>query len=354
VAILDLGISDVGLSARVEFGAATAFRLCGDRDAALDLCNRAVENANRVQDYGLCSSIWRERGTVLLSGGNLSEASENFDRASQLARDHGLRRLEGISYGSHAEVFFWKGDIEGARRQYDASVALLHGVGERRFFAGAVANRAVIDYELGELESAMAGYKVALTFLRRIGYRRGESDLLANMALVDHAEGRHAQAIRGQEAALRIDREGGNRPGEALRLGNLGIFLAHLGRNTEAELKLNQSLVLSENALSPLVGVVRVYLGLLAARRGDFTTAESELKAGETILEQTSQTELGKAACVRGEVAILAGNLEAADSARETAHGIATTLAASPRSELNRQLLALEVAIGTAKDELEN
>jgi tetratricopeptide (TPR) repeat protein len=344
-AILTLGGLSASLRARLDLGAGTAYRLCGVRDLAFAHCDAALPLARDANDHGLCTAIMRERGTILLSGGDLAAARASFDAAIEIARAYGLRRLEGIALGARAEVFFWEGDLRGALEGYDAAAAHLHAVGERRFFAGAVANRAIIEHELGELAPARAGYQVALTFLRRMANRRGESDILANVALIDQAEGRFEAAIRGQEAALLIDREGGNRPGQAIRFANLGITLLRMGRNAEAEIRLNESLALADGAPSPVVGSAYVHRGLVAARRRDFAAAEADLAAGEELLRMTSKTELAKATCVRGEIAVLAGDEAAARAALDAARAVADSIAVNPRSELSRSIVALESAI---------
>ncbi len=65
------------------------------------------------------------------------------------------------------------------------------------------------------------------------------------------------------------------------------------------------------------------------------------------MLEATSRTELAKATCVRGEIALLAGDLAAARTAHAAAREVADKLEASPRSELGRGLAALRQSIDT-------
>ena len=341
------------LRARLARGAATAFRLCGQQKLGIEYCDEALLLAQASNAPGLCVNILRERGTCLLALGDLDTARMAFDESIQLAQTHQLRRLRGVSLGARAEVYFWSGGLADARKAYDESVTLLHAVGERRFFASAVGNRALVEYELGDLESARAGFKAALTFLRRLGDRRGESNILANIALVDQAEGRFEQAIRGQRAAIRIDRESGNRPGESIRLANLGLIFTQMGRDPEAEISLDAALTLADDARSPVVGMVQVYQALLAARRGDFETADAKLAAGESILAATSHTEWAKAACVRGEIALLRGDRTAAEAAHAAAKKVADAIHASPRSELGRALITLHDAINATGEGVE-
>ena len=63
------------------------------------------------------------------------------------------------------------------------------------------------------------------------------------------------------------------------------------------------------------------------------------------MLRATSRTELAKATCVRGEVAMLAGDGDAAQAALDAARAVATSFAVNPRSELCQSISALERAI---------
>ena len=99
-----------------------------------------------------------------------------------------------------------------------------------------------------------------------------------------------------------------------------------------------------------LEGVALGSLGALHSRQGRFNEARAALIAGEALLRNVDELQLGVVLCIHGECERLAGDLPAARRQLADAESIAQKLAASPDSELGKEVAKLRAALGQSSE----
>jgi tetratricopeptide (TPR) repeat protein len=221
-----------------------------------------------------------------------------------------------IALGTLAWVYWMQGDYLRSREIYRESLVLAREIGLRSIEGRVIDGLGTVATALGDYAGARLLHEQALAIFRAIGDRQCESEGLSNIALILHAEGDPSAAELAARAA-QLAHESGARRYESRALVILGHALTSLGRLDEAAAAYAQSLALRLAlgqlylALEPQAGLAQVALA-----RGKIASALAHV---ETILADLDQI-VGRgwaepywviAVCIR--VLRAAGDLQAED-----------------------------------------
>lgn len=286
---------------------------------------------------------------VHLMLGRYDEVRELYDEAMAIHREVGNRGYEGMTHGNLGAFCQMHGRLDEAREHYEAALEVNRETGDSRVQAAVLGNLGVLHAEQGRPDEARACYEAALEVERRDGLHRYEGFVLSNLGILSRTEGNLDEARQQHEAALAIHREVGNRAMEGTELGYLGIIRAEEGRPEEARSLQEAALAIHrEVGNRRFEGILLGSLGELQAAAGRWTEAWQAFDEGEAILRELEDADkLGTLLARRGLAHALAGDAPKALRCRDEAEQLAGQVGAGDRYEFGRVLGRLREKLST-------
>lgn len=233
--------------------------LTGEKQAALDTLNAAIEHYKGAGDTYYTPLLLNETGEVYASLGERGQALALYEEALQLEQRMGSRATEAQTLyligqlhqaaanepdgGLNGAV----GELDKAETQFRQALDIRRGLGERRGTAAALNSLGEVQAKRGEARRALPAFEEALGIQREIGDRYGEGITLNNLGVAFAALGETARARELLQQALALRRTLGDRDGEAQTLYQLARLTANTGGQlSEARTLLEAALQLTE------------------------------------------------------------------------------------------------------------
>ncbi|MDP9000661.1 MAG: sigma 54-interacting transcriptional regulator, partial [Myxococcota bacterium] len=288
------------------------------------------------------------RGVALAYMGDDARASEVLDEAVRVARHIGLPRVEAVALGSAAIAHQRAGRTSDARRAYEASLAAAERAGNAGTVAAMRLNLAVLTQGDGDFAQALVHLEAAVDMGRRAGTGGTVTQALLNLANLDLYLGRWSRARASidllvarradlspaaQAQLLGLEAMHATRTGDLARGGRLYDETARAWEGQErmrdaAESRLEGLLARTREPADPRA---------LARELGRVCKAMGEAGFGE----HAALAEL-----VRGSIALLAGEEDAAHRALDAAIELAR---AEGRREWAWQALEARARLASAQ-----
>ena len=141
--------------------------------------------------------------------GRMLSSHARFKACVELAREHGLGRIEVANLNMKAYTHLFSGDVRATLKMANAAVAAAMKVGHQR--AEVIARESAFECNLNLCNFADAREQVtkSLALSQRLGAKRFESEDLIFQAAMDFRDGRTAEAMQGADAALALGRQTG-------------------------------------------------------------------------------------------------------------------------------------------------
>jgi tetratricopeptide (TPR) repeat protein len=327
-------------------------------------------------------------GGALSSAGRDTEAQSHFERALQLARDAGVRRIEGQALVALANEELWSGrlnearsgyanattlareirdvdlecaalnglgmtaeqcgDMETARLRYRESLDLAVAQGDLHWESSVLGNLGNIWATLGQLDMARKAYERSLQIASATGDRERESNALCNLGLLCFTQGDVDAARANSLDALTAAREMGHRRLECIVLCNLGMIDEQADDPESAQRRFEDALAIAEDMSDRRTsGQILTYLALLHARQRRFDRAHALLQSAEMLLTAVKDLpSLALLHAAHAETAALTGNIGEARQALQHAEALAHDLDAGAESELGAGLARVRTLLG--------
>ncbi|MEL6181713.1 MAG: tetratricopeptide repeat protein, partial [Myxococcota bacterium] len=179
------------------------------------------------------------RAKLLRLGGKIKEARATREKALELARRIGARRLEAACLGYSVD----KGDGDPNAR-CEQALELARELGERRIEGDCLGEYGVLLQRQGRLDEALDRLRQAVNIAVEVGDAYAEAQWTVAIGKVFHSKGELVGSRHHIEQALRLHRKVGNRRGEV----NARVYLAVLdkreGRMEEAQRRYEETLVM--------------------------------------------------------------------------------------------------------------
>ncbi len=168
--------------------------------------------------------------------GRMLSSHARFKACVELAREHGLGRIEVANMNMMAFTHLFSGDVRVSLKLANAAVAAAMKVGHQR--AEVIAREAAFECNLNLCNPAEAREQItkSLALSRRLGAKRFESEDLIMLAAMDFHDGKvsMAGAMETAEAALALGRETGMKYLGPSILGVLARITPDARRRAEA------------------------------------------------------------------------------------------------------------------------
>lgn len=192
-----------------------AHKKLGEIDAASKLLERARLRAAEIGDTGKELQIAWNIADNLYDSARYADAQAGFERAAQLARDHGEKAWTAKALAAAGQALWSMGKPKEALARHAEGMALREETGDESGIAWQLVRMGDIRVELGEREAARKDYERALALHEKGGRRRDEGEVLMKLGHLFVALTQPAEADKSYGAARAIYRELKMAPDEA-------------------------------------------------------------------------------------------------------------------------------------------
>lgn len=256
--------------------------------AALQFCQQAATNAERIGDRPIQAKSLGMLGLTYSNMKNVNKAVDYYQRALAIAQEikdlqletvllQGLflAKVENHPRKPEADRLFDLGmqqfqtnQFEAASQSWEQALNIYREIKSPMDEINTLIN-------LGAVNNTLANYKKAIYFLekslkvaREIKYRKGEGETLRNLGNAYLDGGEYLKAIPLIEQSLAFAREIKDRQGEGQSLGNLGLAYANKGDYQKAMDYQEKSLVIARenkndiNEIQVIGNIANIHLSL--------------------------------------------------------------------------------------------
>lgn len=267
---------DVRMVAECLGWEAGAAQMMQDR-TALGLAEEALARCRTIKPVPRATEAWLLHivGHVHIARHEYRKAIPVYEQSLALDADTpDLRRLS-YTYANLMLAYSELGDFKAAGRYARRATALAETLRDRVSLMHGENNLALLLYKEGDLDSALRHAETALQMSDELGVQAGKAHVLMTMAELELAGSNFFAAARWAEAAVE----------QAQRMGE-----------------------------TTNVGEAHVWLGRIAAARGDAATADAEFGLAFQLFESAEATDwIARGNCVYAEILEARGDLPAAN-----------------------------------------
>jgi tetratricopeptide (TPR) repeat protein len=174
-------------------------------EAAMKAAQESEAIAREAQfKEGIAASLGMKASVLLLSGGDLVEARKNIEEGMAVAKEAGFvwgAALSGMGLGRLASRM---GDLEDARKEFDKAAEIARRMGNRRIYASCRSELAHALRQHGKFDEAIALYKMVLPIWQDFGHRAAVAHEVECLGYIASAQGQNERAARLLGAAEAI------------------------------------------------------------------------------------------------------------------------------------------------------
>ncbi len=255
-------------------------------DEAIDVLKEVVAAAEAIGDWTVRAQALNDIGIHDLRRGDLDAARTRFAAALDLARAHGLRRLEGNVQLNLGLLQERSGDPVAALHHFEAALAIARELDNRRGEVGALLNAASVLAELEQYAPRLSLLRQALETATAIGAQDAAAQIRNEIGETCMRLGRPRDAAFHHREALDVFRHLGIVRSQCVALHNLGVLEVELGRPAEALALFREAAALMAVTHDPAgrAGAL-VDVALAHLRLGEGEAAVSELRIAASIAD---------------------------------------------------------------------
>jgi len=220
-----------------------AMNLCresGDRSCVGRTLLNTGEIQLRQKDLAGARSRYEEAMKIFQETGDQSNVSAAQAKLKELA---GMRRGEITALLNKGTTLLSQGNLTGAKSSFEDGLTIAREAGDQKSATIALLNLAVIFGQQGSPEAA-AKFEEALSISRQNGDKANMTIALLGLGFHLAGRGDYASARDKYQEALQLSRETGDKPNEALSLYSLGVAVYSLGDPGQADALYQQSVAI--------------------------------------------------------------------------------------------------------------
>jgi tetratricopeptide (TPR) repeat protein len=263
---------------------------------------------------GLVQALSR-RGTELVQGRQYPAAQSVYERALEIARRVGDRKLEGETFQNLANAFYYQRNFPRALECYEQRLAIERERQDNEAIASALVGVATIRYTYAEYGVALVSYREALLLQEKLPDQSAAATTLISTGNVQYLLGDFPAAIADYRRSRDLYRSLSDTTGEASALGGLGRVYVAQG-DFAAALDAFAGVLAEGRARSDRAsqGTALMSIGEVHVRLGNLTVARSAFEEGRAHFEAMSDTsQVGRVWQDLALVDVIAGTFPAAE-----------------------------------------
>lgn len=269
----------------------------GDFAHAIELCRKALANAEEIGDLRSKVDAYNIMGTVFKAQGDYERAIDSFTMNLKITEDLGDKKGIGVAYCNLGNVYQHKGEYTTALDLYQKFLKISQELGDKPSIGVALNNMGIIYFNMGNYEIALNFFKNYLKTSRELGDKRGEAIAYGNMGGVLKNRFEYKKAEKLFKKYLGISMHLGDKNGIGFASYNLGQVYTEIGRLKLADKYLDEALKNFENLKNKIVlGLVKNSIAYVKIKKNALDEALNLLYSNLQLAEETQSEEL-KADC---------------------------------------------------------
>jgi len=239
-----------------------------------------------------CGAMEIEAASYLLRGrGELDQtkARQYLEKARTLAKQDGLRVMEGDIVRALGNTCFWQNSYVESQTYYEEALSIHREVGDLRGELSGLNNLGHLSQLIGDPKNAGNFFEEGLEICSKIGDRLAEGVLLANLGGLMVDLGEYDQVVHLLQRACEIREEIKNEEGVGLLLPTLGDTLRRQGKFTKAKVQLERALEINTRIQHPPQECLSLdALLMLYCELGDYAVALDYFERALDVLTDES------------------------------------------------------------------
>jgi len=260
------------------------------RGRALELLNDFVKaqanyeemerRAGELGDEAMLLDALSRQATIHAVGTQQLDRSRSeplIDRALEIARRRGDKRIEARLKWSHAHLAVWTGRLDLAMRSAEEAVAIARDLDVREELAYALNILARVETQLGRLEAAAAHYGEAAELFERLRNGPMVADTRVMIASLKVASGDYDGALVAASDVYRLSEEGHNPWDQGMSRTTTAYVQLERGDYGGAIRSLEEAVRLGNMAKANWVEGTQMWLVMARLGAGDQETALAQL-----------------------------------------------------------------------------
>jgi len=280
-------------AARAGLALSPILALDGPPASEAELLDATVRSARAAGDPELLVRALRSRGVAILQHGRSDDALADIEEGLSLARQHRLRRQEGLLLIDAGIVHLRRGAIDRALGCIEGATAIGEGLGDTEVLALAWLYRGSVERSRDSTERALESFERAHALLRRHGHLRREAAALLNIAVIHSALGRFAEGVRALDQVIEIGRRLESRVFEANAIVNRGGIHLAAGDLDAATADSRHALELQRALGSKrFEALALANLGIADLERNELAAADEQMGQAMAILRASDERQI--------------------------------------------------------------
>ena len=206
----------------------------GDYPQALDLCRRALDLSQELDDPGLIGDSLNNLGNACYNLGDYEQAEQCFGRRLALAEEQGYLQGLGEALNNLGTLYADRGKYREAMECYRRKLEIASQLGDKQGEGLAWGNVAMVHYYLGEFAQVEENLQKQMALARSIGDLQMMALASGNLGILYMDLGDYGQSLEFSRRKLAICQTLGAKAGVNEALSNIGTVHYHLGEYGEA------------------------------------------------------------------------------------------------------------------------
>jgi len=255
------------------------------------------------------------RANDLIRGRQFAAAQTVFERALEIARRIGDRKVEGEALQNLGNALYFQRNFARALEVSEQGLSLERERNDPEAIASALVGVGNVRYALAEYATALSKYREALTLQESLADHSAAASTLINTGNVRYLLGDYPAAIADYHRSREWYRELGDNAGASFALGGLGRVYAAQG-DLAAAIEAFSGVLADGKARNdrPAQGSALMSLGDVHLRLGNLSAARSALEEARGHFEALSDgANLGRAWQSIAMIDLLGGSYAAAE-----------------------------------------
>ncbi|MBU1010107.1 MAG: tetratricopeptide repeat protein [Bacteroidetes bacterium] len=246
--------------------------LSGDYPLALDYMERALKALEKTKNYLVLSKAHIHIGMVYKDLAKYDEAITEFNKASEIAREHELPDQQAGSATSKATVYFSMGDYSNAAENYLEAIHLYKDLNDSSMYAMAAMNVGLVYWQWNKTDLALNMLLEAKVVMERKKQYVNLGRLLNNLGKIYYQDFKDTtKALVYYNESLAMRELTGHQLGKAIVLANLANIYSDRKQFDLAFDHYDKSLNISKSiGYKEGIALASYYLGIAYKKNQEF------------------------------------------------------------------------------------
>lgn len=255
----------------------------GEFTQALELCQKALNNAEETGDLKSKVDAYNIMGTVFKARVDYERAIDSFTMNLKITEELGDKKGMGVAYCNLGNVYQHKGEYTTALDLYQKFLEISQELGDKSGIGMASNNIGIIYFNMGNYERALKFFEDYYRTSQELGDKRGEAIACGNMGevLMNQFEYNKAKVLFTKY--LKMSELLGDKRGIGSASYNLGQVFLQLGRLNLA----NKYLTAAKSIFEKINN--KIFIGLVMNSIARINIKKNKIKESLNILNSTLQ-----------------------------------------------------------------